>query len=147
MTKLSELIGENGYLAVPKLERRKVKLLWVTDFYDAPLSGMAFYAGRSHLYQMYNKEEWLYGGDEVKPIYLLIELSKEQLQEEEYWHDRFVREVWNGWDYDEDEVALWHRPEKVKRGTSNAEDFSAVYQTRNKQDFSENMVIGWFERR
>jgi hypothetical protein len=147
MTKLCELVGESGYLGVPKLDRRKVKLLWVVDFYDAPLSGMALYEEKKQWYQMYNREEWLSGGDEVKPIYLLIDLSDEQLREEEYWHDRFVREVWNGWDYDEDEVALWHRPEKVKHGTSSAEEFGTVYEARSPQNFSENMVIGWFERR
>lgn len=147
MTKLCELVGENGYLAVPKLERHRVKLLWWGDFYDAPLSGMALFEGEKHWYQMYNTEEWIMGSDEVRPIYLLTELAEEQLREEEYWHDRFVREVWNGWDYDEDEVALWHRPEKVQHGTSTNEEFGAAYEARSKQDFSENTVIGWFEHR
>lgn len=142
MTKLSEFANDQSYLRLPRLDRSQVSLLWFAEYYDGPMSGLLETGGRKYWFQAPKDYLGRYDeiGDEVRH-YLVIELSPEQLAEEEEWHDLFREKV--GTQYDPYEnvhppVERYLRPQEM-----HAEYFDAA-ESRTPLDLSQNRVIGWF---
>ena len=73
--------------------------------------------------------------------FLIIELSDQQLQEEEYWHELFREKVGNHTDYE-----LQGIPHKEKLKPKDIwDEFYEPYQRRTEIDLSNNVVVGWYE--
>ena len=77
--------------------------------------------------------------DTLSRRFLVLELSPQQLAEEEYWHELFREKVGTHCDYDEAHLEV--KPQEKHH------EFYEAYQKRAKPDYSTNRVIGWFELR
>lgn len=85
-------------------------------------------------------EYWsLLGLNSWRRRYIVQELSPEQLQDEEYWHALFRQYVGNHTDYEEN-VPRRLQPQ------SERQKFYSLEKERKKQDYSQNKIIGWYER-
>lgn len=150
--KLSELQGEEDYLQTPRIERSAIKLLWYSDYWDGPRSGMLEYQGKPYWFQICAEAD-----ADTKPTpdssspdglqltgwyrrYTLLKLSDAQLQEERYWHELFRQKVGTHTDYDEEE----ENSGEVRPKETHAE-FYEPYKAYTRPDLSDNEVIGWFE--
>ncbi|TQF12896.1 hypothetical protein FJV41_26625 [Myxococcus llanfairpwllgwyngyllgogerychwyrndrobwllllantysiliogogogochensis] len=82
---------------LPRLRSEEVKLLWVSNFWDGPLEGMAEYRGERCFYVV-AEQELIAARDEMRR-WVLYRLTPEQLGEEERWHALFVRHVGAHFDF------------------------------------------------
>jgi hypothetical protein len=138
MKRLIDLAEPQAYLSLPRIERHDITLLWVSDFWDVPLTGMLLYQGRKYWFQTTEDPR---ENEAAELIYLVIELTAEQLREKEYWHELFRQKVGTHWDYDEH----GHSSLEGRKPQSTHHEFYDAYKQRPKPDYSNNMVIGWLE--
>lgn len=122
---------------LPKVNWNDLKLLWHVAYWDGPRSGLLSYKGIKYWFQVFDEPD----DASIFRRFLIIQLSVEQLLEEEQWHDLFRQKVGTHTDYDEDG--------KKHIGTPQPEntwhEFYDAYKSRLIQDFSNNLVVGWFE--
>jgi hypothetical protein len=111
-----------------------VAVLWVTDYYDGPISGVAEVAGARHLFEMIDRD--LLGREEEPREFWLIALDERQLEEETRWHELFCRNVGTHFDY------TGRSP--LPPGEVDMEAFCEPYKRRVPPDYQENDVVGWF---
>lgn len=133
---LADLQAPDAYLALPQIEKAAVRWQWPCDFWDGPITGVVLYEGVKYWAQQCAEHV------EAEPWYrryLIIELSEEQLQDEEYWHRLFEEKVGT---HTCSHLAAEAR--KVKR-EDHWREFYEPYQQRTPPDFSQNRVVGWFE--
>src|SRR5262249_7558477 len=127
------------YAHLPRIDWADVRLLWYSGFWDGPINGMCLYKGRRCWFQLCAEGEQADGSHRS---YLVLVLTKEQLDEEEFWHDLFRRKVGTHTDYDEDGKEAgqvlpgetWH-------------EFYDEFAKRGAGDYSANPALGWFELR
>ena len=116
----------------PKLRREDVRALWVSDFYDVPLSGALVFEGKLRWFQLAQETE-------TSHRYVVIELSDEEIADEERWQALFVEHVGDHWVYRDD----------GERGTVKPSgDHSKFYEPfarRAPRDFSKHRILGWYE--
>jgi hypothetical protein len=122
---------------LPKIEWGHLRLLWHSDYWDGPKSGLLVYQESKYWFGVF--EEF-----EEGPIFrrfLIIALSPDQLAEEENWHELFRQKVGTHTDYDDNGKLLPNtlRPKEIWH------EFYDVFRKRLPQDFSNNQLIGWFE--
>lgn len=134
MTTLGQL-NARTMSAVAEIPHAEVRVLWVDDYWDGPLSGVAEWNGRRLRFVL--ADLTALGQEEGPRQYWLIALSPEQLLEEERWNDLFCTHVWTGFDYT-------GRPEYHVPASEHAK-FYDLYRARTVPDYSENEVVGWFE--
>lgn len=120
--------------AVAEIPTTAVRILWVDDFWDGPLSGIATWEGHRLRFEMTDRSALHQDGPRR---YWLIVLSQEQLQEEERWQDLFCAHVWTGYDYT-------GRPEH-RAPQSEHSKFYEPYAARAAPNYSKNEVVGWFQ--
>jgi hypothetical protein len=135
---LSELSGPKDYLGLPHLNKRDIRILWHSDFWDMPVNGLLLYQGERYWFQA--SEDVRYN-DAANVIYLVIQLSRQQVEEQEHWHDLFRQKVGTHTDYDEH----GNRDMSAQKPRSTHREFYDVYDKRNKLDLTSNQVIGWVE--
>ncbi|HEY7426082.1 MAG TPA: hypothetical protein VH682_17760 [Gemmataceae bacterium] len=124
------------YVHLPRIDRGEVQLLWHCDFWDGPISGLCLYQGRKCWFQVCAEGE----EEEGDPFYrrfLLLELSPEQLADEERWHELFRQKVGTHTDHGEARGEL-KRKEMWQ-------EFYDEYAKRPKVDYTVNQPVGWFE--
>ena len=122
---------KNDTGTVREIPRAGVRILWVNDFYDVPLQGVAEVEDVRCLFEIIDPD-----ADEVYS-YWLIAFSPEQLREEEVWHELFCRKVGTHFDY-------------TGRPASSAEEvcpdeFYGPYNLRTQPNYTFNEIIGWFK--
>lgn len=127
-------VSKSNTAAIREIPRAEVRILWVNDFYDVPLQGMADVYGARFLFDIIDRETL--GTDEESHRYWLIALSPEQLREEEGWHDLFCRKVGTHFDYT-------GRSAPAKEDVC-LDEFYEPYRLRAQPDYTSNEVIGWF---
>src|SRR6266498_2506822 len=154
MTKLSDLPEDfylDDYRQLPQIDEKDIRLLWHNGYYDGPLNGILLYQGKKRWFQIFKALQT----DEVRSRvdqdgtiwnehfvrYLVLELSEEQVKEEEYWHELFRQKVSTRTDYDED----GHRKTGDVKPREMWSEFYEPYKMRDALDLSNNVVIGWFE--
>ncbi len=125
---------KNDTAVIPEVPRTEVRILWVNDFYDVPLQGMADVHGTRCLFDIIDRNAL--GTDEESHTYWLIALSAEQVQEEERWHDLFCRKVGTHFDFT-------GRPTPAREQLC-PEEFYEPYRQRTPPDYSSSEVIAWF---
>jgi hypothetical protein len=115
--------------------RHDVQLLWSDDWYDGPLSGMAEPRGERYRFELIDRG--VLGAEEEHREYWLIQLSVDQLDEEEQWRELFCRNVGTHFDFT-------GRPPLPKEKV-NMNAFYERYQRRTPPDYHDNLVVEWFQ--
>lgn len=126
------------YRALPQIPRADVSLLWHSDFWDGPITGLLLWCGERLWFQMIDES----GENEAAWYrrFLLVRLSEQQLHDEEWWHELFRQHVGTHTDYNRADGD----PGTVHPQSQHAK-FYAPYSKRVPLDLSQNEVIGWFE--
>lgn len=122
---------------IPKAQPDDLHMLWHSDYWDGPRSGLLLYRGQKLWFEVFDE---LDGG----PIYrrfLIVELSPEQLREEENWHELFRQKVGTHTDYD----ATQNRQLGALRPREMWHEFYDAYHKRTPLDLSNDLVVAWFE--
>lgn len=116
----------------------ELKMLWYDDYYDGPLSGLALYNNKK---VWFNMKENRYDNIFHTRTFNIYELTKEQLEEEEYWHHRFRNEVGHHTDYGDQYAAF--------KTVDNESIFHKFYKDIEKaakkfDDYTKNKCLGAF---
>jgi hypothetical protein len=124
------------YAHLPQIAGEEVQLLWHHGFWDGPTSGLCLHQGRKLWFEMCAEGE---EGDAFYRRFLLLELEKDQFDEEEHWHELFRQKVGKHTDHGEKRGAVlpretWH-------------EFYDEHDKREKVDYPTYTSIGWFEQR
>lgn len=140
------------YKNLPQIGTKDVRILWHGSYYDAPLDGICLYQGRKCWFEIFQA---LQIDDVRKRVdnegvvwfdywvrYLLVELSDDQITEEDCLHELFRQKVGTYCDYDEQE----QRRVGVLKPQEVWTEFFETTKKRKPRDFSQNYVLGWFER-
>lgn len=142
MTTFSDLQSNQDLSHLPKIEKSQFRLLWHCDYWDGAKSGVLLYQNKKHWFQIFNESDEN-ESDEVDYCrrFAIIELSESQLVEEEYWHELFKEKVGTHTDYDE----RGNRSVGALKPREMWSEFYDKHKNRKHQDFSNNLVVGWFE--
>src|SRR6266704_872833 len=100
MVRLSELSEQDSYLQLPRIDRSEITLLWASDWWDGPKSGLLRYEGTKYWFELCSESDDPQFADYYRR-FLIIQLSDEQMEEEEYWHELFREKVGHHTDFDE----------------------------------------------
>ena len=131
---MANTLIEHAHL--PQIDRSNVRLLWHSGFWDGPTSGLCLHNGRKCWFEMCAEGE---EGDGFYRRFLLLELSPEQVEDEERWHDLFRRKVGAHCDHGDPKGEVLPR--------ESWREFYDEYEKRGRVDYSANPAIGWFEDR
>ncbi len=112
-----------------------MRLLWIDDFYDGPIAGIAEVDGARVLFEMIDRG--LLGSETGPRTFWVIHLDSTQLAEEERWHELFCKFVGTHSDCTERERSL--------SPASEHHLFYDSYSKRHVPNYSENEVLGWFQ--
>lgn len=125
------LAGQPDLAKVNKLDPQELRLLWMDDYYDGPLSGAVLFAG---------KLRWFAFCAEVDQHrrYAVYDLSEAEVADEQHWHDLFVEHVGDHWTCKDGATGT------VKPVSEHAKFYEA-YAKHAPVDYSRNPVLGWFE--
>lgn len=136
---LEQLRKINPPSNLDKLTQDDYKLLWISDYYDVPISGILQIGVSIYWFEMIQenkhkpKEDWF-------RRYAVVKLSTEQLEKEIKVHRDFQRYVGTHWDC----VEIKDSPKFIEGQSKLFYDQHLIYcQTDN---FNDNEVIGWFEK-
>jgi len=137
MTTFSELQRTLNLNNLPRIEQNHFQLLWHCDYWDGVKSGVLLYQDREFWFQVFSESDTA----DYYRRFAVLELSESQLQEEEYWHKLFQEKVGTHTDYDENSK----RAVGALKPRDMWSEFYDAYQNRESPDFSNNIVVGWFE--
>jgi hypothetical protein len=134
----------------PEIDTSELKIMWHCGYYDGPLDGVVQFKNKPHWFFIhYNDyvtrtsiDEEETGWQDLYQRFLLIELSREQFEEEKYWHELFRENVGTYWDYDEN--GKRKRDGSFKSVSKHKEYYDAA-KNRLPCDYSNNKIVGWFE--
>jgi hypothetical protein len=129
-----------GFRAVPQVSREDVRLLWHSDYWDGPRSGMLELNGERCWFQVIaeNEDEDLHGWYRR---FVVVRLTADQLAEEDRWHALFRENV--GW-HNDYVAGLPGRYEGL-RPREQWQAFYDPYKNRVPLDLSSDEVLAWFE--
>lgn len=118
--------GEDRFPAtdIYKKNPEKIEALFYVDYYDGPLTGVALFKGK-HVW--FNNKDWSYDNLFNVWTYELYDMTPEQIQDELYWHTRFINEVQKS-----DDKELFDRFYKDRK-------------KRNPPDYKGNSCLGEFD--
>lgn len=160
------------YLEYPQIPYTSVKLYWITNYYDGPISGILEHQGQRYRFDQCDEYEDIYEEDEKDEEsrrqreedrqrmernkkrggtgwarrYIIQELTPEQLKDEEYWHAQFEQHVGTHWNcVDNKRQDVGTNVNAVKPGEE-WNKFYDEYAKRVKPDYVNNKIIGWYER-
>jgi hypothetical protein len=125
------------YAAFPRIDREALRMLWIHDYWDGPLSGMIVHDGKLRWFECcdLNPETRDVGARR----FVVRDLAEEQIAEEERWHALFVEHVGDHWTVHGD-----GRRGTVKPPEEHAK-FYEPYSKRSPPDYSTRPILGWFE--
>ena len=120
---------------LPRIPAEEVRLLWVSDFWDGPLEGIAEYRGERCLYVVAEPDR--IGAPDEERSWVLYRLTDEQLREQERWHALFVKYV--GGHFDHTGTAS---PELARK--EDWERFYGPYQAEYREpQLHRDQAVGW----
>ena|ERR1051325_2045953 len=119
-----------------KISRNQVRLLWHCDFWDGPINGLCEFNSRKYWFTLLDDGE-PDALDALPRKFALVELSPEQLADEERWHKLFREKVGTHCDLEEPHPEV--KPKESHR------EFYEAHEKRAKPDYSSNAIVGWFE--
>ena len=119
--------------SIPKIEESDLRVLWMDDYYDGMLVGMLEYGNRKFRYEIITDFT-----ENIRPrVFAIIELTQEQINEESYWNNLFIKYVGNHNNFDSDDELKQH-PQTMHHL------FYDQYKQRTASNYDLNMVKGWF---
>ena len=119
---------------VREIPRVQIHILWVNDFYDGPIQGMAEIDGTRAMFDMIDRD--VLGSENEDRTYWLVSLDPVQLADEERWHELFCEKVGTHFDYTD------RAP--IAAPASEHRQFYDKYAQRTEPDYSRNEIVGWF---
>jgi hypothetical protein len=122
---------------LPKVDRKDFRILWDVSYWDGPRTGILSYQGEKYWFQVFDETD----DNVIFRRLLILELSDEQLREEEHWHDLFRQKVGTHTDYDE----AGKRQSGILHPKEVWHEFYDLYRYRLPLDLTNNRIIGWFE--
>ena len=130
-----------AYKTHPVLNKSGMKLCWHNNYWDGPISGILEYNGGRYYFDQCDEWDGVdQSGDAWYRRFLLYELTKEQMDEELYFHDLFQKYVGTHTDYNNDgkrQIGAT-KPRELWDNYYNEE------KNRKKLDVKDNKIIGWF---
>jgi hypothetical protein len=114
----------------------EIKIIFATNWWDGPLSGLCLYNGEKHWFQA--TEEWY---EEDKPYwrrFAVVKLTPEQIVDEEKWHELFKEKVGESLPYVDGVLVRNTEPLKPK------EKWHEFYDVYKHNEYCEN-IVGYFE--
>jgi hypothetical protein len=123
---------------VGQIKAEALSPLWISDYWDGPLSGAVQLDGQLCWYVLAEEEQEPYAEGWYRR-YWLLELSPAQQDEERRWHDLFRQHVGTHWDHPCGHEAGRGLP------VENHRLFYEPYSTRTPLDVDDNEVLGWFQ--
>ena len=72
-------LKENQYIQLPKLNRNEIEILFVSDFWDGPMTGMLFYRSKKYWFEVCSESIETDYNDYYRR-FLVIKLTGEQIQ-------------------------------------------------------------------
>jgi hypothetical protein len=136
--KICDVRTNNDLEIIPKIERIELNILWVNDFYDIFISGIAQYQEKMFLFDLVDYDFIVTVSEKVRAKYWLIELDDEQLKEEIYWHDLFDRNVGSHFDFT-------NKYSPLAEVDANPDAFYIPYNKRIAPNYQNNRIIAWFQ--
>jgi hypothetical protein len=137
MLTLAETAGDR-YLSAPRIAGDEVQLLWPSDYWDGPLSGLLVFRGERCWFQNVAENEDFTDPAAWYRRFVVLRLTSEQLEDELYWHDLFRKHVGTHTDYGAERGEVLPREQH--------RHFYDAYRLRKPPDYSDCEVLGWFER-
>ena len=129
-------ISEAG---LPRIDNASLEPLWISDFYDGPLSGAVIHEGQFAWFTLAEEESEPYSEGWYRR-YWIVRLTPVQQDEERRWHDLFRTHVGTHWDFQTDGSL----PRQVKPREQH-QAFYEPYSKRKPLVLDDNDVIGWFQ--
>jgi hypothetical protein len=124
--------------SLPKLTRDAYELLWISDFWDAPISGMLRITNSLHWFEMTQQNEKCAEREWFRR-YAVLKLTSQEIEKETLVHADFQRYVGAHWDY----VKLDEPPQFIEGQSNKFYDKHLMY-CRSRR-FENNEIIYWFE--
>lgn len=119
---------------VSKVPLEDLTFFWFDDFYDGMLSGMLGFRSRRYRFEIVTDYE-----KQIRPrVFAIIELTKEQVEDETYWHHLFEEYV-GCHSIAPAKDAVIHRPKSQHRL------FYEPFEKRKKPNYMVSPVIAWYE--
>ena len=124
--------------SVIRISAEELQPLWISEYYDGPLSGAVVHNGQFRWYVMGEEEQAPYA-DGWYRRYWLLALSAAQEDEERRWHDLFRQHVGTHWD-----SPCGTEPGRVLP-RENHHLFYEPFAKRTPLTLDDNEVLGWFQ--
>lgn len=112
----------------------KIVMLWYSDYYDGPLSGLATYNGKKVWYVCVEMDEVI----DIRK-FGIYELSDAELAEEEHWHGLFQELVGYHCDYG------ITRKERMNNDADTEKYFAMSKKADIDRDYTKNKLIGIYD--
>ena len=129
-----------NYRAAPQVALGEIRLLWHSDYWDGPRSGMLVYNRQTYWFDVCEESD----EESDEPYYcrfVIIALSAEQMQDEAFWHDLFRKNVGTNTDYD----VNGRQANGIPRPQEMWPAFYEPYKKRAVPNYTQNPIIAWFE--
>lgn len=142
------------YLALPKIDRSEIQLLWHHDYWDGYLSGFCLYKDRMHFLKCVDEGETFYKDSDCDEVdeersdpwyrrYTIIELTDEEIAEVTRCHELFRQHVGTHTDYCAESPQ--HRTIGATKPQSEWHLFYDVSKTWPKLAYNSRAPICWYE--
>ena len=119
--------------SIPEILYNELTFLWVGDYYDGMLEGMLKYKNEKYKFEIIT--------DYTKGIYprtfAIIELTENEIKEEEYWNQQFEKHVGNHYN-------LETKEERKVKPQSGHHLFYDEFKKRKNKSYDKNIVKGWY---
>jgi len=127
----------NNYQEISKID---IRWIYDVDYYDGPLSGMIEYNKKNYWTEAIHLVKSYTGTN----LYVVLELTQEQYDHQEYWNELFELCVGTHCRYD----INGKRNALNTYGNKAMQQFYYTRSSEEKQklDFSQTKIIGWFSQ-
>lgn len=130
---------ESSISKLEKIPTEEIRILYSNDHWDGPLEGMCKWKEKNYYFYwpgIMNEK-----GDEIDRKFVLIDLTDEQLKEEEKIHKLFLEKIGDHYVYVNG---------KMKEHGASGDELSAeeFYQENEKSpafEVGQDQLVGWFE--
>lgn len=117
---------------VDKILTTDLTFLWKDDYYDGMLWGMLRYQSQYYRFETITD----YKKHIYPRVFAIIMLTEQQIADETFWHDLFVKHVGNHNDFTTDEL--------ITRPYTEHHLFYDEFKKRPEVNYDSNIVKGWF---
>jgi hypothetical protein len=141
MRTLATFVVPEDFQHVPQVPYSEVQHLWNVDYWKGPIAGMLRYQGERLWFQLIGGTDSLEGNRPRQ--YAIIRLTREQCDDERLWHAEFFNAMLRI--SDPGSRSFDWSPMEVMQGREQIPECLVTYRERNRPDYSQNEIVGWFE--